>query len=230
MRTVVCSSTVRAPARILVAMRRPLWPFGTVAVLAGLVLSVPAGGSAAAPHNSAGAVCGPPAARTLAGNAVARVYASGGKAYGCARGTRSYELGMTGYSIGAPHIEAVRVAGRIAAYGLRTSGVDTGYATMNVIRLTTGKLLAQRPATTRAGVEGFQSIDSLVIKSDGAVAWIATARSIGMPTFIRQLQRLDERGFRLLDFGPNVAAASLALHGSTLSWKHGTAVRTATLR
>lgn len=224
-------STVRGPARILVAMRRPLWPFGTVAVLAGLVLSVPASGSAAAPHNSPSAVCGPPAARTLAGDAVARVYASGGKAYACvARGTRSYELGMTGYSIGAPHIEAVRVAGRIAAYGLRTSGVDTGYATMNVIRLTTGTLLAQRPATTRVGVEGFQSIDSLVLKSDGAVAWIATARSIGMPTFIRQLQRLDERGFRLLDFGPNVAAASLTLHGSILSWKRGPAVRSATLR
>jgi hypothetical protein len=187
--------------------------------------------SAASFGNDAGAVCGPRSARTLAVDAVARVYVSGGNAYGCvAGGTRSYRLGTIGYSTSAAHIEAVRVAGRIAAYGLQTSGVDTGYTTVNVRRLTTGALLAQRPATTRVGVEGFQSTDSLVVKADGAVAWIATAHAIGPPHFIRQLQKLDARGFRLLDFGPNVAAASLRLHGSRLSWKHGTAVRTAVLR
>ncbi|MDQ2897423.1 MAG: hypothetical protein M3Y09_17575, partial [Actinomycetota bacterium] len=177
------------------------------------------------------ALCGPDSARTLAGAPVARVYASEGNAYGCVTGaTRSYRLGSTGSSITAARIETVRVAGRIAAYGLRTSGVDTGYATVNVRRLTTGRLLAQRPATTKVGVEGFQSVDSLVLKVDGAVAWIATARAIGMPTFIRQLQRLDTSGFHVLDVGPNVAAGSLTLHGSTLSWKHGHALRTATLR
>jgi hypothetical protein len=202
-----------------------------VAVLAGWVGSVAVSGSAARLGHSGVAICGPQSARTLAGDVVARVYASGGNAYGCVAGaTRSYRLGTTGYSMRAPRLEAVRVAGRIAAYGLQTSGVDTGYANVNVRRLATGTLLAQRPATTRVGVEGFQSIDSLVLKADGAVAWIATAHSIGMPTFIRQLQRLDERGFRLLDFGPNVAAASLTLHGSGLSWKHRTVRRTATLR
>jgi hypothetical protein len=202
-----------------------------VALLAGYVLTVAATSSAGRLGNVARAACGPDSARTIAGDAVARVYASGGSAYGgVTGGTRSYRLGRTDHSIGAARIEAVRVSGRIAAYGLRTSGVDTGYATVNVRRLTTGTLLTQRPATTRVGVEGFQSIDSLVLKADGAVAWIATAHSIGLPTFIRQLQRLDDRGFRVLDFGPNVAAVSLALHGSTLSWKHRTAVRTATLR
>ena len=62
------------------------------------------------------------------------------------------------------------------------------------------------------------------------VAWIATANSIGKPTFVRQLQRLDTRGFAVLDSGRDVNAASLRLHGSRLSWKHATAARTATLR
>jgi hypothetical protein len=216
---------------MLVAMPRRLWLPAMVVVLTGYVLSGAVSVSAAPRGTSVVAVCGPPSARTLAGDAVARVYASGGNAYGCVAGrTGTYRLGTTGYSIGGARVEAVGVAGRIAAYGLRTSGVDTGSATVNVRRLTTGTMLAQRPATTRVGVEGFQSIDSLVLKADGAVAWIATAHSIGGPHFVRQLQRLDQRGWRILDFGPNVAAASLTLHGSTLAWKHGTAARTATLR
>ena len=91
------------------------------------------------------------------------------------------------------------MAGRIAGYGLLTSGVDTGVATVNVRRLTTGKLLRDRPGTTTVGVEAFQSVDSLVLKSDGAVAWIATAQSIGSPSFIRQVELLDRRGFRRLE-------------------------------
>jgi hypothetical protein len=159
------------------------------------------------------------------------VYASGGNAYGCVVGREGrLRLGAVGFSPGRAHIEAVRLAGPIAAYGLLTSGVDTGLATVNVRRLTTGKQLAHRPATTAIGVEGFQSVDSLVLKSDGAVAWIATATSIGAPKFVRQVQRLDGRGFRRLDSGPDVAASSLTLHRSRLSWKDGPSIRTATLR
>ena len=162
---------------------------------------------------------------------MARVYASGGIAYGCVVGqVGRLRLGAVGFSPGRAHIDAVRVAGRIAAYGLLTSGVDTGLATVNVRRLTTGEQVVQRPATTSVGVEGFQSVESLVLKSDGAVAWIATARSIGPPKFIRQVERLDERGFRRLDSGPDVAASSLTLHGFRLAWKHGASTRTTTLR
>jgi hypothetical protein len=202
-----------------------------VTLVCGHVLTAAPGSSAGRLAAVARAVCGPASARTLAGDAMARVYVAGGGAYGCVAGaTRSHRLGSTGVSIGAARIETVRVSGSIAAYGLRTSGVDTGYATVTLRRLTTGRVLAQHPATTRIGVEGFQSVDSLVLKADGAVAWIATARSIGRPNFVRQIQRLDDRGLRVLDFGPQVDAASLVLHGSTLSWKHGTAVRTARLR
>jgi hypothetical protein len=194
-------------------------------------LSLSAVGLAGGDATATGVACGPSAARTLAHDAVARVYASGGNAYGCVVGRAGkIRLGAVGLSPGRAHIEAVRVAGRIAAYGLLRSGVDTGVAIVNVRRLTTGKLLAQRPATTRVGVEGFRSVDSLVLKSDGAVAWIATARSIGPPKFIRQVQLLDGGGFRRLDSGPEVVASSLTLHRSRLSWKHGAATRTATLR
>lgn len=114
-----------------------------VALFAGYALTVVASSSAGRLGTVVRLVCGPDSARTLAGDTVARVDASGGSAYGCvAGGTRSFRLGRTDDSMRAARIEAVRVVGRIAAYGLRSSGVDTGYATVNVRRLTTGALLA----------------------------------------------------------------------------------------
>ena len=216
---------------MLATMRRRLWLLAVLVAFAVCLLSLSASGSALRLAAAARVACGPSSAHTLAADAVARVYVSGGSAYGCAAGgARSYRLGSTGFSIRTGRIEAAHVAGRIAAYGLLTSGVDTGFATVNVRRLSTGTVLAQRSATTRVGVEGFQSIDSLVVKADGAVAWIATANSIGPPKFVRQLVRLDEKGFAVLDSGRAVVAGSLALHRSTLSWRHGAATRTAGLR
>jgi hypothetical protein len=214
---------------MLLAMGHRLGLLAIVALGAGCGLAATSSG-AAMTGTAPGAVCGPRSAHTLAGDSVARVYSSAGKAYGCAAGgARSYRLGKTGNCSGGEQIQTVRVSGRIAAYGLETCGVDTGNATVNVRRLTTGVALTQSPATTNIGVEGFQSIDSLVVKADGAVAWIATATSIGKPTFIRQLQRSDTRGFSVLDSGRAVGAKSLTLHGSKLSWRHAKAVRTATL-
>jgi hypothetical protein len=195
-------------------------------------LAAVTGGGRAIAHLAAPA-CGPASARTIAGDRLARVYADGGSAYGCVAGAhRAYHLGAKGLGLspGGARIEAVRVAGRLAAYGLRTMGLDTGYVTVNVRSLSTGALLTQRSATTRTGVEGFQSINSLVPKAEGALAWIATAHSIGEPKFVRQLLALDRRGLHVLDSGPSLGATSLALHGSTISWKHGTTARTATLR
>jgi hypothetical protein len=200
-------------------------------VATGLLAAVTGGGRAIA--QPAAPACGPASARMIAGDRLARVYADGGSAYGCvAGGSRAYRLGATrlGVSLGEARIEAIRVAGRLAAYGLRTMGVDTGYVTVNVRVLSTGALLTRRSATTRAGVEDFQSINSLVLKADGAVAWIATAHSIGKPKFVRQLLALDRQGLRVLDSGPSLGSTSLALHGLTISWKHGTTTRTATLR
>jgi hypothetical protein len=216
---------------MLLAVLRRLCLVAMVTPLAGYGLWAPSTGAATRAGTAPGAVCGPGPAHTLARDAVARVYSSAGNACGCvAGGARSYKLGTTGFCIGAERLQTVRVAGRLAAYSLQTCGIDTGNSTINVRNLRTGAVLVQRPATTKVGVEGFQSIDSLVVKADGAVAWIATANSIGKPTFVRQLQRLDTRGFAVLDSGRDVNAASLRLDRSRLSWKHATAVRTATLR
>jgi hypothetical protein len=71
---------------------------------------------------------------------------------------------------------------------------------------------------------------SIVIKPDGAVAWIARMSSLGggHPE-LQVLAANAGASARLLDSGDGVAPASLRLHGSRLTWKHGGQVRSATL-
>jgi hypothetical protein len=125
----------------------------------------------------------------------------------------------------------VRLTDRIAAYTLESCLTDSGWTTVNVRRLTDGKFLRVHQATTKAVVVmGDETVGSLVLKADGAAAWIATSHSIGPPTFVRHLARLDNRGFKVLDSGRAPAARSLKLRGSTISWRHGNTIRTARLR
>jgi hypothetical protein len=46
---------------------------------------------------------------------------------------------------------------------------------------------------------------------------------------VSELQRLDGHGFALLDSGPGGSLTRLRLSGSTLSWRHSGARRSATL-
>ncbi len=72
----------------------------------------------------------------------------------------------------------------------------------------------------------------LVLKEDGAVAWIARSEKEGCPeraeTF--EVHALDSAGERLLaNGGTDVAAESLALAGSTVYWMQGGRPYSATL-
>lgn len=122
------------------------------------------------------------------------------------------------------------VAGEFAAYGVEECGVDTGSTQVVVRRLSDGKRLRDAAATTPPGVESYQSVSSLVLKADGAVAWIGDGRSIVRRGHKIEVYKADSGGsVRLLDSGLAIAPGSLRLHGSKLTWTHGAAVRTATL-
>jgi hypothetical protein len=214
---------------MLTSVRATLMAFcGAAAVAAG-------GGTAVAmAHSSAhasGVVCGAAGARTVTSDPVARVFVSGHTAYACAAGaSRSYALGGTQTCLMSALLERVALARRLVAYAVESCGVDTGWTTVTVRRLSDGKVLSSHPATTQEGVESHQTVGSLVLKADGAVAWVATADSIGPPRFVRQVERADRRGFSVLDSGSSVGASSLILSGSTISWRHGSATRRASLR
>ena len=69
-------------------------------------------------------------------------------------------------------------------------------------------------------------MDAIVVKSDGAVAWIVrTDPEEGM----YQVHALDQTGSRVLSTGSDIAPSSLALAGSTLYWTQGGEPHSATL-
>jgi hypothetical protein len=169
--------------------------------------------------------CDPSGAHTLAVDADARVYTLRTKVYGCANGgTRRYLLGSTGFCVNAHAVGAVvRLAAAYVGYSVATCGVDNGSTIVYARNLTDGVIAGQHAATTTVGVESHQTVDSLVVRADGAVAWIATADSIGAPKLVRQVERVDSHGFGLLDTGIGIATNSLTLHGTLVSWTdHGT--------
>ncbi|MBV8430905.1 MAG: hypothetical protein JO244_07085 [Solirubrobacterales bacterium] len=146
----------------------------TGVIVAGILLVGAGWGSAAA---TASAQCGPRGAKTLAADRVARIYESGGSVYGCTDSSaHSYLLAANQSRPGQPHITKLALAGVDVAYGETTSGVDTASATVTVRRLDTGKTVRNLAAMTQpVGPEAFQSVDSIVVRKDGGVAWIASA-------------------------------------------------------
>jgi hypothetical protein len=197
-----------------------------------VLLAVIAGALPLAAASSQGSAsrCGPVAGRTIAADAVARVYTVGDAVYGCASGgAKSYKLGQLGSCIASSRVSAVKVAGRLAAYGLERCGVDTGFTEVVVRRLTNGAQLRSLPATSPPGAESFQSVDSLVLKADGAVAWIGIGSSIVGHGRVIEVRKADRSGKALLDSGSSVDPRSLRLHRSVLTWKHASSTRSATL-
>lgn len=206
------------------------------AVGAIVILTAACGSSSAAPGSTrpahpATAHCGPRSAKTLAVTRGARVYSFRGGVYGCADGgSRSYLLAGSSMRPGQPRIGRLALAGAVVAYGQTTSGVDTASAEVFVRRLDNGRTLRSLAAMSQPiGPESFQSVDSIVVKSDGAVAWIAVARSIIRHSAQTEVDRADRRGRARLDAGSGIASSSLHLAGSSLSWRHGGATRRAGL-
>ena len=207
--------------------------------LGGLVIAIAAcGSSSAAPTGSTAdavrpASCGAHFARTLVANSRARVFVQAGSVYGCARGHRHvYLLGRSalGIAAGQGRVGAVALGGVDAAYSLTQMGVDTASTEVVVRRLDDGHTVHTASATTEAlGPEFFQSVDALVVKSDGAVAWTATGGSIVRHNMEIEVDRIDRRGEARLDRGSGIAAHSLRLRGSQLRWRHGSATRSSTL-
>jgi hypothetical protein len=139
-----------------------------------------AGGASLAVADANVPICGPPRVRTMAASKVARVYWSGGMVYGCSiYGFGSYPLEDVAHPSPFEGVGPVAVAGEVAGYGLSTSAVDTVSARVVVLRLSDDKVLHIEPATTGPlEAESFQTVDDVVVKPDGAAAWIGDAGSL----------------------------------------------------
>jgi hypothetical protein len=189
---------------------------------------------AAARAAAAGSVaCGPSRAHTLAADSMARVYSRNGRVYGCARsGSKSYRLGTTSNSFDEGRAGPVVLAGTDAAYGLTFYGVDTVTAEVLVRRLTDGHVERQHSAINQpVGAEYFESVDDVVVKRNGSVAWIADATWIGSGgRRVVEVDKSDQTPRSLLDSRTSIDRQSLRLNGSRLSWRDGSGRHAAPLR
>ena len=175
--------------------------------------------------------CGPGTAKTVASDTVARVYETGGLIYACARGSgRRYRLGDARTCVRTERAGPVALSGTTLAYGLESCGVDTGSSSVVVRRLSDGRQLRMLPATTaQLAPESYQLVGSIVVKADGAVAWIGAAKPIFRQSGSVEVHRADRRGQAKLDSAPSIEAGSLRLRGSIVTWRHGTGTKSATL-
>ena len=91
------------------------------------------------------------------------------------------------------------------------------------------------PPTPHPGTVGIGNVVSLVVKSDGAVAWIAEDGEVVSPSnpsvkvSAFEVEAVDASGSRLLASGAEIEPHSLALAGSTLYWTQGGKSMSATL-
>jgi len=161
-----------------------------------------------------------------------RVYFPGIR--GCVRGhTRSYKLGepfaFNGSSQGGSGhgIGNIALGGAMVAFeeSLRNVSGDGERESVGnnewrvVVRdLRTGKVVHRVPTGTysppSAKIIGVGPTTAVVVKSDGAVAWIAEN---GVGNY--EVHALDKTGSRLLASGENIKPYVLGLKGSTLYWE-----------
>jgi hypothetical protein len=153
--------------------------------------------------------------------------------YGCSYGhKRSYLLGPAPYGgeSGAGGIENEVLAGSIVAYEEASNQTCCQHWWVVVRNLRNGHVLHRIPTGTPIKPEplsvGIGLAVTIVVKSDGSVAWIVET---GQEEGRYQVHTVDKSGSHILASNPDIDPTSLALAGSTLYWTQGGQPESATL-
>lgn len=217
---------------------------GIAAISAGLVVMFAAPPASGARSHKAAADCPAGRSHLIVADAQAQVYEAPAIAslpeyldfIGCAYGQRkSYDLGIPptyGSPSGSGGTGQYTLAGPIVAFEEFSNGGDeiqgpTQLQNKVVVRnLHTGRVLHIVPTGTpgappaNPGDIGIGGTTAIVVKSDGAVAWIVQVIENAVPKdrITYQVHAVDKTGSRVLASGPEIEPSSLALAGSTLYW------------
>jgi hypothetical protein len=203
------------------------------------LLLVAASSSAVRSHHTTVPKCPPAKAHVLLADAEAELYIAKERlphssepepvVRGCAYGhQRSYLLGeaeerSTSYGGGGSSgVTLETLAGTVVAYAEAASyGNNEARYVMVVRNLSTGRVLHKVTTGTSVKPEATPISEgpatALVVKSDGAVAWIVET---GFPVTY-QVYTIDKTGRRLLVSSTDIVPYSLALAGNTVYWMQG---------
>jgi hypothetical protein len=200
----------------------------SVAGLVGVVLLLVGVFASAA---SARGSCQPAGSHAVFANRSVRVYRLGSRYFGCLyRVRRSVRLRAPGPSAPGdrpPRFQAFRTAGNFLAYVYNDYAVDSTGDDWSLyiesVNLRARRFVHQARATRTPGCFAdlvVPNVSSLVLKSDGAMAWIQHSCTPDSAF------AADRAGTRPLgDADPR----SMTLHGSTLNWANGGIPETDTL-
>lgn len=175
--------------------------------------------------------CAPGHHKLMSADAQVEVYHTIEEVIGCAYGSRrSFTLGQV---LDEPEsyggVEAIALNGPIAAYGLSEFQKYSGRARRLVVvrNLRTGEIMHTVPTgdllakTVPPGSEGVGPVIAIVVKRDGATAWIVknVGKSRQAQASYYEVHTLDRSGATsLLAEGTGIGPGSLALAGSTVYW------------
>lgn len=163
-----------------------------------------------------------------------RPFSSGGltgNIFACAYGARrSYELGSTpeGGSAGFSGTGPFALVGTVVGYAVeRYYASGHSFSEIWVRNLANGEIVNRVPngSPGRPGDIGIGETTAIVVRRDGAAAWIARASTGGI-----QVRSVDAAGNgHLLAVSPEIEPNSLALAGSTVYWSEAGKPFSATL-
>ncbi len=164
---------------------------------------------------------------TIAASRSARLFtAANGNDYACL-----YRVGRVFYLSGSEHYqyELVRFAGPYVAY---VQSIEANDEDIGEIDLRNGHSHSFEIASPIEDTVCF-GVGSLVLKGDGALAWIGTnflgEDCMSPPGPEIEVRRHDRRGLAILDGAPQIVPDSLQLHGAALSWTDDGIPRSSTL-
>jgi hypothetical protein len=202
----------------------------------GVALSVLALVSATSTRGKTLVSCAPVHSRLIVADARAKVFEAPEPGpikklgiYGCAYGRSSYFIGPLPYgsSGGSGGVAHEILAGPMVAFeeyssGGYLSGTEEWHVVVRNLR--NGRLLHRVPTGTptsqNPGLIGAGFTSTIVVKTDGAVAWIVEKPIEGGTNY--EVHALNKMGSpNVLAFGTNIGPASLALAGSDLYWTQG---------
>lgn len=166
---------------------------------------------------------------TIAHSAKARIFEDirNGNDYACLYGNGHPRLLSTSEHF---EYELVHFAGPYVAYVQNIEAVDDD---VGVTNMSTGHTSIFQELVRPIEHAVCAKAESLVLKPDGAVAWIATnflaEGCEHPPTGVVEVRAHDKHGLRTIEASATIAPKSLCLTGSTLRWMNGALARTATL-
>jgi hypothetical protein len=163
--------------------------------------------------------CQPAGAHTLVANNYARVYGKNGKAYACVRSS-----GKTLQLAGAdPSSDQFAIGGRFVGWSSSSDpNADPGTQLLPHSVITVMHLPDGHVDDYRYPFETNETVDKIVVASDGAAAWAITppANSDSAFTIVQGTDRQSHPEDQFSDDHADLIGASLSIHGKTVTWRY----------